>query len=67
MALFVIALSWTVVVSLVLAMCMAARRGDQEEERRAGSASRAEPPAPSRVALTSESRRSDAAPQLLEV
>jgi hypothetical protein len=48
MALLLIIPSWILVLSIVLALCVAAGRGDQEEARRAEEAARPEP-APHRL------------------
>jgi hypothetical protein len=65
MALLLIIPAWILVVSIVLALCVAARRGDQHEERLAGAAAPTELPAPSRLAVTRQSPRADAARELV--
>jgi hypothetical protein len=52
MALLLIIPFWILVLSIVLALCVAARRGDQQEERRAEAAARLELPTPHRLPVT---------------
>jgi len=57
MALLLIVPAWILVLSVVLAVCVAARRGDQQQEAGAGAVAWAEPPAPSRMPVTRESHQ----------
>jgi hypothetical protein len=65
MALLLIIPSWILILSIVLALCVAARRGDQQEERRAEAAARPELPAPHRLPVTRESSKPEPAHELL--
>jgi hypothetical protein len=61
MALLLIIASWMLVLSIVLALCVAARRGDQQEERRA-EAARPELPTPHRLPVTRHNQSSTLEP-----
>lgn len=66
MALLLIIASWMLVASIVLGLCVAARRGDQQEERRA-QAARPELPTPHRLPVTrhGQSSKPDPAHELV--
>ena len=65
MALLLIIPFWILVLSLVLAVCVAARRGDQQEERRVRAAATAELPSRHRLAIGGQSSEQEEEHELL--
>ncbi|HEV7584964.1 MAG TPA: hypothetical protein VGO14_04205 [Solirubrobacteraceae bacterium] len=65
MALFLIISSWLFVISIVVALCVSARRGDEHEERRAGARAAVHRPQSSPVAVRRQSATRSGEGQLL--
>jgi hypothetical protein len=63
MALLLIIPSWILVLSLVVALCAAARDGDRQEERRAMADDWTQPRAQSQIVITRRLPRPDQAQQ----